>query len=480
MTAALPPAAPPASALPPPVPQGPAPRLPDDGQLGAAFRLHHPQAEDEGHPAVPAEPRGGDDPAAGAKGGAPEEDAPQPEEAAVALAPGEDGTADEWEFATDPEGPPPDAQPHPAAAGPANPPQAHTAGTGSATGLGLPMVDPPAAAPPFRAGADGRAADAVPAAALAHAPAALTQAKNASARLHGPPVDAAPEQARPQPSASPDARSHDRQPPQWPDPSQVARAAPGRSRAAVSAEASPDGKPAGSAAPPAPASAGTAAPELRAVAAPHPAPPPSPVAAAAPSAVLGPPLQTLPAQPPGIVPLVAGVPVAIYAAGRDAEAIRADAPAAAIEVVTARTAPPPLSAGAQLSPPAPPLPVHRQIAQAAQDLARGPVELRLSPEELGSVRLTLQAQDGGLTVQVAAERPETLHLIRRHAEVLAQALREGGFADVDLSFRQDGRRGGTAPAPAGADISAEGVIGPKSAPAAAPRLRPAAGLDLRL
>ncbi|MCV6610332.1 MAG: flagellar hook-length control protein FliK, partial [Amphritea sp.] len=62
--------------------------------------------------------------------------------------------------------------------------------------------------------------------------------------------------------------------------------------------------------------------------------------------------------------------------------------------------------------------VMRQIAENLQKMSDGRVEIRLSPEELGSVRLQLHQGESGLTVTVQAERPETLDLMRRNIDQL--------------------------------------------------------------
>lgn len=82
-------------------------------------------------------------------------------------------------------------------------------------------------------------------------------------------------------------------------------------------------------------------------------------------------------------------------------------------------------------------PALRQIAVALSALSDGQTELRLSPEELGRVRLSLSTSDGMVTLAVQAERPETADLIRRNLDLLAQDFREMGFAGFDFSFGSD-------------------------------------------
>lgn len=65
----------------------------------------------------------------------------------------------------------------------------------------------------------------------------------------------------------------------------------------------------------------------------------------------------------------------------------------------------------------------------------------LAPHELGRVTVTLSGE-GAHHVAIAVERPETLELLRRHADQLSQDLRESGWGDAQLDFHhQDGRSG---------------------------------------
>lgn len=66
------------------------------------------------------------------------------------------------------------------------------------------------------------------------------------------------------------------------------------------------------------------------------------------------------------------------------------------------------------------------------------VELRLDPEELGQVSISLRSEGDALMVRVVAERPETLDLLRRHADQLLQDLRNSGFRDAQMAFGSSG------------------------------------------
>lgn len=130
------------------------------------------------------------------------------------------------------------------------------------------------------------------------------------------------------------------------------------------------------------------------------------------------------------------------------------------------------------------LPTHpmAQVVQMAHMLDQGPVELALNPEELGHVRMSLGQSEGGMVVNIIAERLETYDLLRRNADSLARDLLALGYEQVSFSF-QHGRnqqfadQGKTADQTAGLDLGPIVDPGP-----AAPRLQvtTSSGLDLRL
>lgn len=78
--------------------------------------------------------------------------------------------------------------------------------------------------------------------------------------------------------------------------------------------------------------------------------------------------------------------------------------------------------------------VARQIAEALQAMPNRPVEIRLSPEELGRVRLGVSTVEGNIMVTVLAERPETGDLMRRHISALETAFQELGYSDISFAF----------------------------------------------
>jgi len=96
----------------------------------------------------------------------------------------------------------------------------------------------------------------------------------------------------------------------------------------------------------------------------------------------------------------------------------------------------------------PPRSMSEQLAGAIRAGGDGTFDLQLSPEELGRVRLTLTPGGTEILVTVAAERSETLDLMRRHIDLLAREFREQGYTSVQFSFGDDGgreRRGGSLP-----------------------------------
>ncbi len=81
-----------------------------------------------------------------------------------------------------------------------------------------------------------------------------------------------------------------------------------------------------------------------------------------------------------------------------------------------------------------------QMAAAIQVRAgSGTIEIALSPEELGRVSITLNGREDGMVLTIAAERPETLDLMRRHLAVLEAEFQSLGYSDIsfDLSTSDD-------------------------------------------
>ncbi len=76
------------------------------------------------------------------------------------------------------------------------------------------------------------------------------------------------------------------------------------------------------------------------------------------------------------------------------------------------------------------------LAETVARFPDRPVEVTLSPEELGRVRMTFNTTDGVLSLSLVADRPETLDLMRRHIDQLAEDFRDLGFDSISFSFAQ--------------------------------------------
>lgn len=93
-----------------------------------------------------------------------------------------------------------------------------------------------------------------------------------------------------------------------------------------------------------------------------------------------------------------------------------------------------------MSPPTP-VPVAALPAIAisvASDPGSGQIDLRLSPEELGNVRMHIHCDGNDLRVLVVADRPETFDLLRRNGAALLSEFADAGFSRMSLDFAQGG------------------------------------------
>lgn len=132
-------------------------------------------------------------------------------------------------------------------------------------------------------------------------------------------------------------------------------------------------------------------------------------------------------------------------------------------------------------------PVAAQLASAtAQHQADGTIEVNLSPQELGRVRMVIHHDGTIMNVAIHADRPDTLDLMRRHADVLAQEFRAQGYSGTAFAF--SGGDGGAAggqnrpPVPDAPPRSASSAVAVDTPQVrATPGMRSTAeGLDLRL
>lgn len=62
------------------------------------------------------------------------------------------------------------------------------------------------------------------------------------------------------------------------------------------------------------------------------------------------------------------------------------------------------------------------------------IELTLTPEDLGKLRLVFTPEGDKLRIIIQAERPETLDLLRRNTESFSADLRQSGYASASFSF----------------------------------------------
>lgn len=85
------------------------------------------------------------------------------------------------------------------------------------------------------------------------------------------------------------------------------------------------------------------------------------------------------------------------------------------------------------APPLDPQQVIRQVGEKLADKQEGMVEITLSPEELGKVRLVISVGEKP-AVTVIADRPETYDLLRRNVGSLDKELQGAGIFGADISF----------------------------------------------
>jgi len=123
-----------------------------------------------------------------------------------------------------------------------------------------------------------------------------------------------------------------------------------------------------------------------------------------------------------------------------------------------------------------------QIVQIAPSLGQHAVEISLSPEELGTLRLSLTAAEGALSLSISADRAETLELLRRHASDLGEQFSALGFENVEFQFHHNGRDEAPSETQALMDDGGAASTEDPNAPDGIARMLTVArsGLDLRL
>ena len=78
--------------------------------------------------------------------------------------------------------------------------------------------------------------------------------------------------------------------------------------------------------------------------------------------------------------------------------------------------------------------VTQQVAHLILSHAEDRAELLLDPAELGRLRFEITQRGEGVQIVVMAERPETMDLLRRHADQLLDDLQAMGFSGSALGF----------------------------------------------
>lgn len=99
----------------------------------------------------------------------------------------------------------------------------------------------------------------------------------------------------------------------------------------------------------------------------------------------------------------------------------------------------------------------QQIAQATETIrlqGGGTIEVSLSPEELGNVRITMHRNEAGYQIAIVADRDDTLNLLRRHADTLDAAFRDLDLGQTDISFGQGGGDRKSDPSPTESSVYA--------------------------
>ncbi len=125
--------------------------------------------------------------------------------------------------------------------------------------------------------------------------------------------------------------------------------------------------------------------------------------------------------------------------------------------------------------------VARQVAGQLAIAARPgqATEISLNPEDLGRVRMSMTTVDTTITLNIAAERPETAELLRRHIEILTQEFVALGFEDVSFSFDHQNRPDSDSES-LGVGTGVIEEIADGDVPGPAQKTHPDSGLDLRL
>ena len=137
--------------------------------------------------------------------------------------------------------------------------------------------------------------------------------------------------------------------------------------------------------------------------------------------------------------------------------------------------------------PAPSMPnlsgaIASHIVSMSKTQDNGPVELSLSPNELGKLTISIKQEGNFVHVTLTADRPETLDLMRRNASDLVADLRQTGFSGASLSFGQgqkDQNPSYQHAEPVNKNHQSSLSLLPETKPTAPGRSQNGAGVDLR-
>ncbi len=122
-----------------------------------------------------------------------------------------------------------------------------------------------------------------------------------------------------------------------------------------------------------------------------------------------------------------------------------------------------------------------QVAHLILSQAEDRAELLLDPAELGRLRFEITQRGEGVQIVVMAERPETMDLLRRHADQLLDDLQAMGFSGSALGFGHwDGPPQQTPTPPPDEGMVQMPLPAPIQFPVAPPPRGAAGGLNLRL
>ncbi|WIY26739.1 flagellar hook-length control protein FliK [Parasedimentitalea psychrophila] len=85
--------------------------------------------------------------------------------------------------------------------------------------------------------------------------------------------------------------------------------------------------------------------------------------------------------------------------------------------------------------------VAAQLAEALATKGERNIDIALSPEELGRVKMRVSTTETSVVVMITTERPETGDLMRRHINELSEEFRRMGFEDISFEFSGEGLSG---------------------------------------